>query len=68
MERRGYTKDEVRDLRTAYKDLFHGEGVLAERIERVAAEHQGSRVVSMVLDFIRARARRSLCLPSGNGA
>jgi UDP-N-acetylglucosamine acyltransferase len=68
MERRGFTKDEIRDMRVAYRDLFLGEGVLADRIERVAAQHQNSRVVAIVLDFIRARARRALCLPAENGA
>jgi UDP-N-acetylglucosamine acyltransferase len=68
MERRGFTRDEIRDLRAAYKDLFHGGGVLAQRIERVGIAHPQSRVVTMVLDFIRARERRALCLPAENGA
>jgi len=67
LERRGFSKDEIRDLRNAYRDLFHGEGVMADRIDRVAAEHAGSAVVTMVIDFIRSRGRRALCLPAETG-
>lgn len=63
MERRGFDKDSVRALTKAYKQLFEGQGTLAERLETVAQDYAANDVVMRVVDFIRAKDDRSLCQP-----
>jgi UDP-N-acetylglucosamine acyltransferase len=69
LERRGFSKDDVRALRSAYRMLFAPEGTFAERQEEVARAFAENPVVSRVIAFMRSESRRSLCLPkAGNGA
>ncbi|HEV7369076.1 acyl-ACP--UDP-N-acetylglucosamine O-acyltransferase [Arenibaculum sp.] len=63
LDRRGFDKDEIRALRTAFRALFQGDGTLAERVGRVEVEFTDSSLVSAMMDFIRSRNNRALCLP-----
>lgn len=63
MERRGFSKEQIRDLRNAYRLLFAPDGTMTERIEEVANLHSGQPLVTEVLEFIRAKSSRSLCQP-----
>lgn len=63
MERRGFGKEQIRELRTAYRMLFAPEGTMAERLEEVTRLYDGQALVGEVLDFIRAKTSRSLCQP-----
>jgi len=68
MQRRGYARDEIQALRTAYEMLFDAEnGTLAERREAVARRFPEVRPVREVLDFIAADSSRGLCQPKANG-
>ncbi len=68
LERRGYSRDDVQALRSAYRMLFGPEGTLAERLEEVARSFQHHRVVSDIVAFIKAKASRAICQPrTGNG-
>ena len=70
MQRRGYTRDEIQALRTAYQMLFQAEnGTFADRVEEMARQFGEIRPVRDVLDFIRADSSRGLCQPkAGNGS
>jgi UDP-N-acetylglucosamine acyltransferase len=63
MKRRGMTGADLKIVRAAYKELFFGEGVFAERLDRVAASASHAAVKSIV-DFIRAGGVRELTLPN----
>lgn len=63
LERRGFSREDIRTLRALYKFLFQGDGTLAERTETATAEHGDSPAVAQILSFIRARSNRALCLP-----
>lgn len=63
MERRGFNRDDIRLLRSAYRLLFAHEGTMAERLEEVARIHKDNSLVTEVVQFIRDRASRSLCQP-----
>lgn len=65
LKRRGFSRDTINDLRTAYRMLFAEEGAFAERIEDVARVFAGSPEVSEVVAFIRADANRPICMPRG---
>lgn len=63
LERRGFGRDEVRSLRSAYRMLFAHEGTMAERLDEVARLYQNQEHIGSVLEFIRARTSRALCQP-----
>jgi UDP-N-acetylglucosamine acyltransferase len=67
LKRRGFSRDDVHTLRTAYRLLFAQEGTMAERIEDVAAIYRENRPVMDVIEFIVADSSRPICQPkSGN--
>ena len=65
LQRRGFSRDEIHDLRRAYRLLFAAEGTLAERMEDVAGEFNEHETVQEIIGFIREGGRRSLCTPRG---
>lgn len=63
LQRRGFSRQDIHDLRRAYRLLFAAEGTLAERAEDVAQGFKDHPIVTEILDFIRAGGKRSLCTP-----
>jgi UDP-N-acetylglucosamine acyltransferase len=63
LQRRGFSRGEIHDLRRAYRLLFADEGTLMERVEDVAQEFSGNAIVLEIVDFIRAGGKRALCTP-----
>ena len=68
LQRRGFSREQVQALRTAYQMLFGEAGTLAERVDEVARQFSDEPVRDIV-EFIRADSQRGLCRPQGiNGA
>ena len=71
LRRRGFSREDIRSLRTAYGLLFSQGGNMSERISEVAdvfSDHPG---VMDIVDFIRSDSSRAICQPlssNGNGA
>jgi len=65
LQRRGFTRAQIHDLRRAYRLMFAAEGTLMERIEDVAAEFKDHPIVIEIVEFIRQGGKRSLCTPQG---
>jgi UDP-N-acetylglucosamine acyltransferase len=63
LRRRGFDRKEVHTMRQAYRLLFSEEGTLAERVDDVATMFPESPGVQRIIDFIRSRSDRALCLP-----
>jgi UDP-N-acetylglucosamine acyltransferase len=63
LQRRGFSRTDIHDLRRAYRLLFAAEGTLMERVEDVAAEFKDHPIVIEIVAFIRAGGKRSLCTP-----
>lgn len=63
LQRRGFSRQDIHDLRRAYRLLFAAEGTLLERAEDVAVGFKDHVIVAEILDFIRAGGKRSLCTP-----
>ena len=63
LKRRGFSRETINDLRSAYRLLFAAEGTFQERVEDAARAFVGSTEVMEVVDFIRSDANRPLCLP-----
>jgi UDP-N-acetylglucosamine acyltransferase len=63
LRRRGATRADLHRLRRAYRALFFGEGVFADRIDAVAQEFADDPLVGKIIAFIRAGGKRPLIRP-----
>lgn len=63
LRRRGFTRDEIHALRTAYRLLFAEEGTLTERVNDVAEMYQHNDAAMEIVEFIRADSARPICQP-----
>lgn len=63
LKRRGFSREQIHDLRRAYRLIFAAEGTLKERIEDVGSEFASHVEVHEILNFIRGGGDRSLCVP-----
>lgn len=67
LKRRDFSREQIHELRRAYRSLFANEGTLSERVEDVASEFSDHNTVSEILDFIRASKERSILTPRDIG-
>ncbi len=63
MKRRGVGRDDIQQLRNAYRALFMTDGTFADRLGDVAEHYKAYPRVIEVIDFIRSGDNRSICLP-----
>lgn len=63
LERRGFTKDQIKDLMKAFKQLFEKDGTLEERITRTATDYNSDQTVMRIIDFLREKEGRSVLQP-----
>ena len=68
LKRRGFTREQIHELRRAYRLLFANEGTLAERVEDVAAEFAAHPLIHEILDFIREGGDKAICMPQDASA
>ena len=64
LKRRGFSREEIHDLRKAYRLIFALEGTLAERLDDVADDFGQNEPVMEIVDFIRADSARAICQPA----
>jgi UDP-N-acetylglucosamine acyltransferase len=67
MQRRGYSREEIQALRSAFQILFGELGTLAERVDEIAGKFPEAKTVQDIVAFIRADSSRAICQPKGNG-
>jgi len=64
LKRRGFERDNIHALRSAYKLLFEDTaGTLAERLDNVRQQYQSVPEVMAMIAFIDDKGIRSLCVP-----
>ncbi|MEL6860475.1 MAG: acyl-ACP--UDP-N-acetylglucosamine O-acyltransferase [Pseudomonadota bacterium] len=63
LKRRGFSRETIRNLRSAYRMLYAKEGTFSERLEDTASAFAESEEVMQIVDFIRSSKNRALCLP-----
>jgi UDP-N-acetylglucosamine acyltransferase len=69
LKRRGFRREDVHALRTAYRLFFGEAGTMAERTADVAEQFPDNKAVMDVVEFIRSDSSRAVCQPkSGRGA
>jgi UDP-N-acetylglucosamine acyltransferase len=66
LQRRGFSREHIHSLRTAYQMLFGEGGTFAERLDEVTRQFQHIEPVREILEFIRADSARGLCQPQGD--
>jgi UDP-N-acetylglucosamine acyltransferase len=66
LRRRGTKRQDLHRLRDAYRALFFGAGVFAERLDAVTREFGGDPLVGKIVAFIRAGGERRLMLARAN--
>jgi len=65
LQRRGFSKDEINALRSAYERLFAHDATFQERVAEIAESYADFAAVGEVIDFIRADSSRALVQPAG---
>ena len=60
LRRRGLDKAQLHRVRAAYKDIFAGGGVFAERVARAGVDYGDDPYVAEILAFIAAPSRQGL--------
>jgi UDP-N-acetylglucosamine acyltransferase len=66
MKRRGIPRASIHAVRAAYRGLFETEGLFADRIARVEAEHGIVPEVAKMIAFLRASRKPMQAKPRGN--
>ena len=64
MKRRGASREEVHEVRSAYRLLFQGEGAFADRVEAARRRFAHQPRVMEIIAFIDGAGSRALCLPA----
>jgi UDP-N-acetylglucosamine acyltransferase len=65
MQRRGFSREDIQELRNAYQFLFSSDGTLSDRVNETAERFRGVGPVDDIIDFIRADSSRAICQPKG---
>jgi UDP-N-acetylglucosamine acyltransferase len=68
VKRRGFSREDIHALRTAYRLLFAQEGTLLERLADVARLFSDNRPVQDIIDFVKADSARAICQPRPGNA
>jgi UDP-N-acetylglucosamine acyltransferase len=63
LKRRGATRETIHQLRSVYRELFHGGGFFEDRLKAVAEQYAAVPEIIRIVDFIRAGEKRPLCTP-----
>ena len=64
MQRRGFSREDIQELRNAYQFLFHSPGTLSDRANETAERFAGVAPVEDIIRFIRADSSRAICQPN----
>ena len=63
LKRRGFSREQIHNLRRAYRMLFSDEGTLIERVDDVAEMFVEDENVMKIINFIRTDTKKALCTP-----
>lgn len=63
LKRRGFSKTDLHQIRSAYKAVFEGDGLFKERLEQAASDFSGQPLAMELIDFIRKGGDRPICKP-----
>lgn len=64
LKRRGFSREQISALRSAYRMMFAEEGTFQERLDDVLETYHDQEQVKEIVDFIRTDSNRPICMPS----
>jgi UDP-N-acetylglucosamine acyltransferase len=64
LKRKGCPRDQIHEVRKAYRMLFSSEGTLKERLEDVESMFSNNPLAKQIIDFIKSGSDRSFCVPN----
>jgi len=64
LRRKGFPREQIHELRQAYRMLFSTEGTLRERLDDVEALFSKNPLVAQVISFMKSDSDRSFCVPN----
>jgi UDP-N-acetylglucosamine acyltransferase len=64
LKRKGFPRDQIHELRQAYRMLFSTEGTLKERLEDVESMFSTNPLTKQVIEFIKTQSDRQFCVPN----
>lgn len=68
LRRRKFNRTDIHRIRHAYRVLFFGNAVFADRLQQMSDEFSADAVVGRIIDFIRDGGTRSLMMPASANA
>lgn len=68
LKRRNFSREQIHELRKAYRLIFAAEGTLAERLADVAEDFSENEAVMEIVNFIQRDSSRAICQPSTDDA
>jgi UDP-N-acetylglucosamine acyltransferase len=63
LRRRGFPREQIHELRQAYRMLFSNEGTLMERLDDVEGMFSANPLAKQIIDFIKTDSERQFCVP-----
>ena len=66
LKRRGFSREQIHNLRHAYQMLFEEEGLMAQRVDEVAEMFAEDENVMKIVNFIRADSKKGVLTPFSN--
>lgn len=67
MKRHGYSRDDMRRVRSFQREFFGGAGKFSERLQGLAKKYAGDPVVGKIVAFIQEGGPRTLVRPARGG-
>ncbi|ODR95385.1 acyl-[acyl-carrier-protein]--UDP-N-acetylglucosamine O-acyltransferase [Methyloceanibacter superfactus] len=64
MKRKGFPREQIHEVRQAYRMLFSSEGTLKERLKDTEAMFSKNPLAKQIIDFIKSESDRSFCVPN----
>jgi len=68
LKRRNFSRNDIHEMRKAYRLIFAAEGTMGERLDDVAEDFSDNEAVMDILKFIRADSSRAICQPTMDDA
>lgn len=63
LKRRGFSKQDLHEIRAAYKAVFEGEGLFKDRLESARTDFSGKALAMELINFIHEGGDRPICKP-----
>lgn len=65
LKRRGFEREDIHALRSAYRMLFSRERTLAERLADVEKQFSNNEAVMEIVQFVQSEQGKAICQPKG---